>query len=81
MLNSNMSGFNHSPWSEREIWLNLKANLYLKQKRPCPLKLVCMQLTSTPTSLNFEPILFDAIVSLPWTIVHSLKGKFGQIGS
>ena len=27
----------------------------------------------------FEPILFDLIFSLPWTIAHGLKGKFGQI--
>ena len=25
----------------------------------------------------FEPILFDSIFSLPWTIVHGQKGKFG----
>ena len=27
----------------------------------------------------FEPILIDSIFSLPWTIVHVPKGKFGQI--
>ena len=27
----------------------------------------------------FEPILSDSIFSLPWTIVHGPKGKFGQI--
>ena len=26
----------------------------------------------------FEPILFDSIFSLPWTIVHGQKGKFGR---
>ena len=25
----------------------------------------------------FEPILIDSIFSLPWTIVHGQKGKFG----
>ena len=27
----------------------------------------------------FEPILFDSIFLLPWTIAHGRKGKFGQI--
>ena len=27
----------------------------------------------------FEPILIDSIFSLPWTIAHGQKGKFGQI--
>ena len=27
----------------------------------------------------FEPILFDPIFLLPWTIAHGPKGKFGQI--
>ena len=26
----------------------------------------------------FEPILFDSIFSLPWTIVHGQRGKFGR---
>ena len=26
----------------------------------------------------FEPILFDSILWLPWTIVHGQKGKFGR---
>ena len=26
----------------------------------------------------FEPILIDSIFSLPWTIVHGKKGKFGR---
>ena len=27
----------------------------------------------------FDPILLDSIFSLPWTIAHAPKGKFGQI--
>ena len=43
----------YSPWSEREIWPNLKVAISPKSKRPCPLKLVCMHVTSTPTYIIF----------------------------
>ena len=43
----------HAPWSEREIWPNLKVAKSLKQKRLCSLKLVCMHVTLIPTCMNF----------------------------
>ena len=36
-----------------EIWLFLKVAISPKPGRPCPLKLVCMHLTSIPTGRNF----------------------------
>ena len=39
--------------AEREIWSFLKVAISLKPIKPCPSKLVCMHLTSTPTSINF----------------------------
>ena len=43
----------YSPWSEREIWPNLKLILSSKPERPRPPKLVRMHLASTPTCINF----------------------------
>ena len=43
----------YSPWSERKIWPFLKEAISPKPERPCPPKLVCMHLTSTPTCMNF----------------------------
>ena len=37
----------------REIWSFLKVAISPKLKKSCPPKLVCMHLTSTPTSMNF----------------------------
>ena len=42
-----------SPWSERENWPFLKVAVSPKLKRLHPPKLVCMHLTSIPTSMNF----------------------------
>ena len=67
----------------REILAVLKANKKEakspKQERPHPPKLVCMCFTSTPTCMNFlRRFYLISIFSLPWTIVHGPKGKFGH---
>ena len=43
----------YSPWVEREIWPFLKVAISLKPESPHPPKLVCMNLTSIPTCMNF----------------------------
>ena len=43
----------YSPLSEGEIWPFLKVAISPKLRRPRPLKLVCMHLTSIPTCMNF----------------------------
>ena len=43
----------YSPWVERENWPFLKVAVSLKPERSCPLKLVHMYVTSTPTCINF----------------------------
>ena len=43
----------YSPWVEREIWPFLKVAISPKPERLRSPKLVCMYVTSTPTSMNF----------------------------
>ena len=43
----------YSPWVEREIWPFLRVAVSPKTKRPHPPKLVCMNLTSILTCMNF----------------------------
>ena len=54
--------------SEREIWPKLKVAISLKAEKPCPPKLVCMHLKSTPTCINnyfwANSIPFNFL--LPW---------------
>ena len=72
-------GVHASPWSEREFWLNLKVVISSKLERPCPLKLVCMHLTSIPTCMNFlsQFQLIEFLTTMD--IVRGPKGKFSQI--
>ena len=43
----------YSPWVEREIWPFLKVVVSPKPERPLPPKLVCVNVTSIPTCMNF----------------------------
>ena len=43
----------YSPWPEREIWPFLKVAISPKAERQRPPKLVWMDVTSIPTSINF----------------------------
>ena len=70
----------YSPWSEREIWPNLKANFSTETRGATPTKIGVHAFHTNPYLHEFfELILSDSIFSLPWAIVHGPKGKFGQI--
>ena len=56
----------YSPWSEGEIWPFLKVAISPKLRRPHPLKLVYMHLTSIPTFMNFLG-RFQSIKYSPWS--------------
>ena len=48
-----LTTMDYSPWVEGEIWSFLKVAVSPKSERPQPPKLVCMQVTSIPTCMNF----------------------------
>ena len=66
----------YSPWVEREIWSFLKVHVAVspKSEKPLPPKLVCMQVTSIPTCMNF----FGRFRSIKFFYDHGSKGKFGR---
>ena len=72
----------YSPWSEREIWPNLKVAISPKQEGPCPPNLVCMHWTSTSTCIMSWFYLiqfFDTHWYSPWSereIWPNLKANF-----
>ena len=64
----------YSPWVEREIWSFLKVAVSLKSEKPRPPKLVCMQVTSIPTCMNF----LGGFRSIKFFDDYGSKGKFGR---
>ena len=69
----------YSPWSKRKICPNLKANFVSKTSEATPTKIgVHACYINRYLHEFFELILIDLIFSLPWTIAHGLKGKFGH---
>ena len=57
-----------------------KTSKISKTKKAMPTKIGVQACDISPYLHEFfELILFDSIFSLPWTIVHGPKGKFGQI--
>ena len=70
----------YSPWSERENLSNFKIEISPKIEEAPPTKIGMYVLHINPYLHKFfESIQIDSIFSLPWTIVHGRKGKFGQI--
>ena len=57
-----------------------KTSKISKTKKATPTKIGVHAFHTNPYLHEFfELILSDSIFSLPWAIVHGLKGKFGQI--
>ena len=64
----------HSPWVKREIWPFLRVAVSPKLERPRPPKLVCKNLTSIPTCMNF----LNRFRSIKFFDDHGSKGGFGR---
>ena len=57
------------PWSEREIWPNLKANFISETEEATPTKIGAhAYLINAYLHEFFEPILINSIFSLPWMV-------------